>query len=280
MTIQSEYVDDDDLKCNDVGGWSEEKYRLISSYFSQFSTGTKKKWPHRTFIDLYAGAGHSKLRTNGKILKGSPVLALSVRDPFDQYIFCEEDPDSFQALEHRIKRDFVSRKVNCIKGDCNHEIDKIIASIPRRSSLGLCFVDPYNLSIKFETLKKLAERRLDILCLLALHMDANRAYDIYINQESSKVDSFVGSDTWKAEFAESGLPRQDFPKFLAGYFARRMQTLGFENTPTYTMHLVRSDDRNIPLYHLALFSRHQRAYEFWDHARAASTDQRMLPLEG
>jgi three-Cys-motif partner protein len=274
MPIEAEFIEDDGLKCNEVGGWTEEKYRLIDSYFRQFSTGTKIKWPHRAFIDLYAGAGYSRLRTTGKILKGSPILAMSVRDSFDQYILCEENDESFNALKTRIERDHSTKNVRCIAGDCNQKIDEIIGLLPRRDSLGLCFVDPYNLSIKFETLAKLAERRLDLLCLLALHMDANRAYDVYINQESSKVDRFLGSDTWKIEFANSGRPRHEFPRFLAEYFARRMQTLGFEETPTHSMHLARSDDRNVPLYHLALFSRNQLAYKFWDQARTSSTDQR------
>jgi three-Cys-motif partner protein len=276
MPIEAEFIEDDGLKCNEVGGWTEEKYRLIASYFKQFATGTKNAWPHRAFIDLYAGAGCSRLRTTEKILKGSPMLALSVKDSFDQYILCEENQESFQALEARIGRDYSTKNVKCIPGDCNQKIDEIIDLLPRRDSLGLCFVDPYNLSIKFETLGKLAERRLDILCLLALHMDANRAYDVYINQDSSKVDRFLGSDTWKADFVNSGRPRQEFPNFLAAYFAKRMQTLGFEETPTHSMHLVRSDDRNVPLYHLALFSRNQLAYKFWDQARTYSTDQRKL----
>lgn len=278
MPIQTEFLDDDGLKCNDVGGWAEEKYRLISSYFKQFTTGTKKAWPHRAYVDLYSGAGYSRLRTNGKIIKGSPMLALSVPDPFEQYILCEEDPENFEALKTRVERDFPNRNVRCIPGNCNQQIDEIIDQLPKQGSLGLCFVDPYNLSIRFETLMKLAERRLDILCLLALHMDANRAYDVYINQESSKVDTFLGSNSWKTEFANSGRTRQEFPNFLAGYFAKRMQTLGFEETPTHSMHLVRSDDRNVPLYHLALFSRHPLAYKFWAQARTASSDQRELNL--
>jgi three-Cys-motif partner protein len=278
MSIQTEFIADDGLKCNDVGGWAEEKYRLISSYFKQFSTGTKKAWPHRAYIDLYSGAGHSRLRTNCKIVKGSPMLALSVSDPFDQYILCEEDGESFDALETRANRDYPSRTVRCIRGDCNQKVDEIISLLPTRDSLGLCFIDPYNLGIRFETLKKLAERRLDILCLLALHMDANRAYDVYINQDSSKVDRFVGSSSWKSDFLQSGRPRNEFPKFLAEFFANRMHSLGFDETPTHSMHLVRSDDRNVPLYHLALFSRHQLAYKFWAQARTASSDQRSLDL--
>jgi hypothetical protein len=54
MPIEAEFIDDDGLKCNDVGGWTEEKYRLIASYFKQFATGTKNAWPNRAFLDLYA----------------------------------------------------------------------------------------------------------------------------------------------------------------------------------------------------------------------------------
>jgi len=277
MTDVELYVPDDGLPMNEkgVGSWSVEKYRLLASYINQFSTGTKKAWGHRTFIDLYAGAGYSRLR-NGSILKGSPMLSLSARDPFDQYLFCEEDPVSLSTLETRVHRDHPSSSVKFFEGDCNIKIDEIIDSVPRHNSLTLCFVDPYNLSIKFGTLAKLAARRIDLLCLLALHMDANRAYDIYMAQESSKVDSFLGTSEWKQAFKDAERPRRDFPIFLAEFFAKRMSTLGFEETPTHSMHLVRTDDTNVPRYHLALFSKHQLAYKFWENARSSSTDQ--LPM--
>jgi three-Cys-motif partner protein len=273
MSTHAELVEDDGLECNPAGGWAEEKYRLLASYIKQFATGTKKQWPHRTYIDLYSGPGYNKLKS-GTILKGSPVVALSTTDPFQQYLFCEDDARSLAVLATRCKRDYPDRNIKFFSGDCNAKVDEMIACIPRRDSLSLCFVDPYNLSIKFETLAKLAERRVDLLCLLALHMDANRAYEIYMAKESSKVDSFLGTSAWKQDFLDSGRPRRDFPIFLADYFAKRMQTLGFEETPTHSMHLVRSDDNNVPLYHLALFSKSQLAYKFWKQARSASTPQR------
>ena len=49
MPIEAEFIDDDGLKCNDVGGWTEEKYRLIASYFKQFTTGTKKRMAQSRF---------------------------------------------------------------------------------------------------------------------------------------------------------------------------------------------------------------------------------------
>jgi hypothetical protein len=60
---------------------------------------------------------------------------------------------------------------------------------------------------------------------------------------------------------------------LGGTVAIRMETLGYIPRPWYTMKEVRSDDHNLPLYHLALFSRSTRAYEFWDDVLKYSTDQ-------
>jgi hypothetical protein len=39
---------------------------------------------------------------------------------------------------------------------------------------------------------------------------------------------------------------------------------------------VRSDEKNLPLYHLALFSRSSRAYDFWNEVLEYSDDQQKL----
>jgi hypothetical protein len=39
------------------------------------------------------------------------------------------------------------------------------------------------------------------------------------------------------------------------------------------MKLVRSDDKNLPLYYLALFSRHQTALKLWEEVLKYGTDQ-------
>ncbi|MGB8031172.1 MAG: hypothetical protein WCF30_16095 [Terracidiphilus sp.] len=43
------------------------------------------------------------------------------------------------------------------------------------------------------------------------------------------------------------------------------------------MKLVRSDEKNLPLYYLALFSRNQTAYQFWDEVLKYGTDQQSFP---
>jgi len=60
---------------------------------------------------------------------------------------------------------------------------------------------------------------------------------------------------------------------LAAEYASSMESLRYLKTPLHTMHKVRSDEKNLPRYYLALFSRHERAYKFWDEARKYGTDQ-------
>jgi three-Cys-motif partner protein len=188
---------EDGLPTPEVGRWAETKYRLIRLYDSLFATGMKDKWDERIYIDLYAGAGQSRIRGTSLVVLGSPLLALSVKHPFDKYIFCEEDPNLINALKARVTRLWPDADVTYITGDCNERINEISRKIPTASAnhtvLGLCLVDPFDLGIKFKSIRHLSKWYLDFLCLLALHMDANRNYSRYVSEESQKVDEFLGS---------------------------------------------------------------------------------------
>jgi three-Cys-motif partner protein len=83
-------VDDDGLISPDVGDWAETKYRLLALYDELFSTGMKNKWNRRIYLDLYAGAGHSRVEGTSKFLKGSPIIALTVTNPFDSTFFAKK----------------------------------------------------------------------------------------------------------------------------------------------------------------------------------------------
>ena len=274
---------DDGFTCPEVGSWAQTKYRLISLYDSLFSTGMKDKWDVRFYLDLYAGAGYNRVRGTSTLMFGSPLLAINVEHPFDKYIFCEETEEKLHALKQRTKRMAPSADVTYIAGDCNTKVDEILKAIPRGSTelkvLGLCLVDPYDLGIKFETLRMLSKRFIDFLCLLALNMDARRNYQRYMEPDSKKVDEFLGSSDWRRRWETAQASRVEFPKFLAMEFAKGMDMLGYIPPPPYTMKEVRSDEKNLPLYHLALFSRSHRAYDFWGEVLKYSTDQTAFSFE-
>src|SRR5260370_36046604 len=185
-------VDDDGLMTPDVGGWAETKYRLLALYDELFSTGMKNKWDQRVYIDLYAGAGYSRIQGTSKFLKGSPIIALTVTNPFDKYIFCEESEDLSRALKARVHRIAPHANVAYVLGRCDTEIERICEEIPKASPsnkvLSRCLVEPFDFGLKFKTLRKLSSVFIDFVFLLAVGMDANRNYDHYVDGNSTKID--------------------------------------------------------------------------------------------
>jgi len=130
---QNLFVEDDGLPCPDVGSWAETKYRLLALYDELFSTGMKNKWAQRVYIDLYAGAGYGRIKGTKKVLKGSPILALTVTHPFDKYVFCEESAELLMALKSRVTRTAPHATVAYVHGSCDSEIAQICKEIPKGS---------------------------------------------------------------------------------------------------------------------------------------------------
>jgi three-Cys-motif partner protein len=238
----------------------------------------KKKWSSRIYVELYAGAGLGRVKGTSKLITGSPLLALQVADPFDKYVFCEEVPENLKALEIRAKRIAPNADITYVLGSCNDQIRHILEAIPRGSrenkTLSLCFADPFDISLEFETIRLLASSRfVDFLVLLALGMDASRNYENYIKGGSDKVDKFLGSSTWRQRWAKAQWDAVRFTRFLADEFTGSMAALGYIPPPHYTMKEVKLPEKNVPLYKLALFSRQERAYKYWDQVLKYGTEQ-------
>ena len=271
-------VQDDGLESPDVGAWADEKHRLVSLYATLFSMGMKNIWDELAYVELFAGSGYSKIRDTARIIAGSPIRALAVERPFDKYIFCERNANRLSILKERVRRHSSTANVAYVLGDCNERAQDVLAEIPaysqRHKVLSLCFVDPYGIGIKFDTIKTLSSRLVDFLVLLAVYMDANRNYDRYVSDDASKVDDFLGSSTWRVRWERAKWKAVAFPEFLATEFAASMESLGYLPTPLHRMKRVRSDEKNLPLYYIGLFSRNDRGHDFWDKVLKAGTDQR------
>lgn len=275
---------DDGLYYEDqVGAWVEDKHRLVSLYETLFSTGMKRKWDVRVCIDLYSGPGLVRVRETNRFLWGSPLLALRVKDPFDKYIFCESNPTALSALETRVGRLFPNVDVSYVLGSCDSSVEEICSKIPlpsrNRKVLSFCFVDPYDLSVKFSTIKRISERFVDFLVLLALGMDGKRNLQHYLDADNHKIDDFLGLPDWRKKWETQSLKqKQSFSQFLAETYAKQLETLKYLPVPFHQMKSIRSDAKNLPLYHLALFSRHSRAYEYWEDVLKYSSSQLSLGI--
>jgi len=275
-------VEADGMPCNDVGLWTEEKHRLVAYYSAQFSGAMKEKFHQRVYIELYAGAGYSRIRDTDRVIPGSPINALTLKSPFDKYIFCEENPSKRQALQQRVERHApANADVTIVPGDCDIHIGKIAAAIPRHSKdhkvLSLCFVDPNDIGIKFSTLQTLGGKRMmDFIVLLALYMDALRAEQHYV-KTPTKINELLGTEQWQERWQDVKQKGVDFPHFLAEEFTKSMAGMDYIPPPFYSMRKIFFYEKNYPLYAVGLFSRHPLAYRLWEDALTYTDDQFRLP---
>ena len=119
----------------------------------------------------------------------------------------------------------------------------------------------------------------DFLALLAVGMDANRNYDHYVDGDNAKIDDALGNTEWRERWRNYPGGRKEFRQFLASEFATSMRSLGYLDVRLDQMKLVRSGEKNLPLYYIALFSRNAMAYKFWDQVLKYHTDQTSFTWE-
>jgi three-Cys-motif partner protein len=252
-------LDDDGLATPEVGAWAEEKYQLVRYYADVFSRAMANKF-RLTYADIFAGAGHARIRGSRRIVPASPMLVLDLDTPFHRYIYSELDDENATALEARAKKHAPQRDVVVIRGDTNANISRIVSEIPRQS-LTFCFADPFNLeNLRFASVSTLAEsRRVDFLILLASGMDANRNEIEYMKTSNRTVELFTGASDWRDRWPNMNL---NFGDFVADEFGHAMKRLGYQYEGLRATRVI-CNAKNAPLYRLAFFSRHDLGMKFW-----------------
>lgn len=257
----------DDLEIPNVGSWAKQKYKIVYEYNELFSVGMKKHWNQRVYIDLYSGSGKAKIEKTNQVLYSSPLLALKVPILYDQYVFCDKNPKNIISLEKRVKSEFPNVNADYVVGDCNENINKIINLLPIPSYdnkvLSFCFIDPFALIVKFNTIKKLSERFVDFLVLLAFGMDGKRNIKYYLKDNNYRIDEFLGSNEWRKRWSNAEKNGVNLVKFLADEFTNKMVSLNYKQDAINNFISIRSEEKNLPLYYLAFYSRNSRGYDFW-----------------
>lgn len=274
---------DDNLIIPEVRIWSRQKWSLMGAYANIFSRGMRFRWDRLVYIDLFSAAGFSRIKKTGKIYYSSALIAMSLPVKFDKYILCEKNPEYMDALKHRVNRLFPELDVSFVQGDTNEKIEEITGEIPPYSRentlLPFCFVDPYSLNLHFNTIKYLSKGKkgkMDFLILLALHMDANRNLGNYLNDNSKKIELFVGDSSWRDEFQNYETSNKAFIRYLADKYDQNMIQMGYVQPANKFQ--VRSSRKNLPLYYLAFYSKDARGNDFYNKVRKTATGQIDLGL--
>ena len=267
-----------------MGDWSETKYRHLTNYAEMFATATKERWEKRNYLDLFAGAGRVRIENTDRIHRGSPLIGLSVRDPFDHHIFCEAEPERMQLLKTRVARDYPAASVDYVPGDVNENVLEVLRKIPQHGPgvkvLSLCVVDPYRLShLRFETIRRLSERLMDFFVLIPSAMDANRNRRRYLEEDEPALDLFFGATDWREaweKWKKTHPAELGFDAFVTAEFGRQMSKLGYKDLGLEAAVLNRSTEKNLPLYDLVVFSRNPLGDKLWKEAMKYSSPQKKL----
>ena len=238
----------------------------------------KRKWDQRIYIDLFAGSGRARIEETNRILLASPLRAIEISDRFTRYVFCEKDAEKMSALRARVARDYGEVDTRFVDDDANSSVEEILSHFPTPSrgtrTLAFCFADPYSLAnLKFETVRRLSSRYMDFLILIPTDMDANRNKRRYCRPDNRTLEMFFGTEEWRIVWKDAELQGEPFWGFVLRFYAEQMQKEGYLDRAAEQAELIRSMEKNLPLYRLALFSRHKLGSRIWNEVRKYAIPQ-------
>lgn len=209
------------------GGWTEIKLDAISDYLGFYTNALKSKPspgnPFETwYVDAFAGTGDRTIDSGGADLfteadavaeqmrlEGSARRAIAIKPDFRHLVFIEKDAKRFAALEG-LKSEFANRDIACLRGDANEELRDIFQTGPwrERGRSGLqravVFLDPYGMSVRWDTLRFLADtRRADVWYLFPLHAalrQLSHDHSALDTGKRAKLSEIFGTDDWEQRF--------------------------------------------------------------------------------
>lgn len=258
----------DGLLARVVGPWVVRKTHHVDRFVDIFVTAMKGKWDGLGYVELFSGPGVSFDRVRREYLEGSPLRAL--RRDFTDYAFVDLDPLATGTLLKRIEVTPPGpRRVLVKSGDCNDQVDAIRSAIPRRA-LTLAFVDPTNWQVRFDTIARLVDGRSTDL-LFTFHVGAMRR--MVKTASTPALDAFFGTGAWRDTLTR---PMADRTRALVDLYNEQLASLGYLRGAAANAVSVRNS-REVTMYQLVLFSRHELGGKFWREAqRVNELGQRTL----
>ena len=215
------------IKDNTVGPWAKDKLESLERGLDYYTTRLKKTdyW-QKIYIDAFAGPGLSEVRSKPKdpeerlpdlfageiekdpveqeveYLRGSPRVALELKNPFDRYIFIEKDPKRIAELL-AMKAEYDGRRyIEVRPGDANAVLQELLRSgIRKRSHRAFAFLDPFGLQMPWETIEALAateavEVMINFPMGMAIRRMMPKSGDVPPDWHIS-LTTFFGTDEWR-----------------------------------------------------------------------------------
>jgi three-Cys-motif partner protein len=158
------------------------KLSVVETYLGAFTKAFRRKWPKLWYIDAFAGTGSRTVRVaarGGDLFdepvpekieqrRGSARIAIEVQPAFDRIIFIEQSPRHCAALR-ALRSQYPGRDIHIIEGDANELIRKQFGLRGWQHTRAVMFLDPYGMTVDWETLKAIASTKaIDVWYLFSL----------------------------------------------------------------------------------------------------------------
>jgi hypothetical protein len=135
--------------------------------------------------------------------------------------------------------------------------------------LSFCFVDPFDLRLRFDTIRELGQLKMDFLVLLMLGVDGRRNFQQYLDDSTStRIGDLIDCPGWRTEYQPHVRPI----RFLLSKFDEAMQRIGYLSA-TDDLHPVRIAGMGVLQYVLAFYSKSELGQRFWRDTRSTLAPQ-------
>ena len=280
------------------GDWTEEKFVKLEKYLSAYmQIFTRNQWARQYatyYVDAFAGTGNrvshdpdipttiglfddSDAQDVVRFYRGSARIALEVSPSFDHYIFIDQNPRFAEDLSI-LRDEFAARRdsIDVVRDDANRFLQNWCEQMDWGRSRAVVFLDPYGMSVNWETIAAIASTEaIDLWILLPVGQAINR---LLMRQKrpdgawADRLTAFFGTEAWQDAFYRPSLQpslfaessdEESFEKvatfdIITEFFVQRLESVfaqvaenslvmkNSKNVPLFVLHFAASNPRGAP----------------------------------
>jgi three-Cys-motif partner protein len=274
------------------GSWTEDKlsclHQYLIAYRNIFIKNKKARYFTTYYVDAFAGTGFrnqpycdeqseslslfedAEAEEIKSFFNGSVRIALEVPDPFDHYLFIDNNRNYVESLKS-IKEEYpkLENKITIVEAEANSFLLNWCNKMDWKKNRAVVFLDPYGMQVDWKLIESLANTQaVDLWLLFPLGVAVNRC--LTSGKMPPKcweklLTTTFGTDEWKSFYEQEenhtlfGLQKRMIKTAtlddITRFFVQRLETI-FPGVVKEPLRLLNS--KNNPIYILCFASANPR----------------------
>jgi three-Cys-motif partner protein len=229
------------MNLDEIGPWSEIKLDILRDYAAPYSTILKSNGFHHGYIDAFSGPGLHIRKSGREEVLGSPLVALAVKPPFDEYHFIDLDGEKVDFLRAQVGD---RPDVKFYKADSNQVmLESVLPQFSyAKRTRALCVLDPYALTLDWRVVCAAGSSgAVEVFINFpVMHMNRNCKHEDIskiLAGELVAMDRFWGDRSWRSAmfrpsaqttlFGDEQMDKTENRDLVTAYCKRLKQVAGF-----------------------------------------------------